>query len=223
MTFTTSQSYIEVPGWRKGDLAFSFRTTGEKAILLYQPPIRPNYPSFMVALTDGKCHIYLCTITSPLFNFWWNVTLYHSLHLLFSLDRFQYLKFYVRNIVAVKHKVLPRKIPDTRILVLFENLYCIALKNLQNNRNSPDVKITKYNENYNWWRDKHGLVSIFLFLHYRVYLRANELNVKSPNARLRRLTTSKFRKKYWMSKSIWIKSWKRTAKLKKTVQVLLAN
>lgn len=54
VTFTTSQSYIEVPGWRKGDLAFSFRTTGEKAILLYQPPIRPNYPSFMVALTSGK-------------------------------------------------------------------------------------------------------------------------------------------------------------------------
>ncbi|CAH0547877.1 unnamed protein product [Brassicogethes aeneus] len=52
VTFTTSQSYIEVPGWRKGDLAFSFRTTGKKAILLYQPPIRPNYPSFMVALTS---------------------------------------------------------------------------------------------------------------------------------------------------------------------------
>lgn len=54
VTFTTSQSYIEVPGWRKGDLAFSFRTTGKKAILLYQPPIRPNYPSFMVALTSGN-------------------------------------------------------------------------------------------------------------------------------------------------------------------------
>lgn len=51
VTFTTSQSYIEVPGWRKGDIAFSFRTTGEKAILLFQPPIRPNYPSFLVALT----------------------------------------------------------------------------------------------------------------------------------------------------------------------------
>ena len=52
VTFTTSQSYIEVPGWRKGDIAFSFRTTGENAILLYQPPIRSNYPSFMVALTS---------------------------------------------------------------------------------------------------------------------------------------------------------------------------
>ncbi|XP_030373394.1 uncharacterized protein LOC115623264 [Scaptodrosophila lebanonensis] len=51
VTFTTSQSYIEVPGWRKGDIAFSFRTTGEKAILLFQPPIRAHYPSFMVALT----------------------------------------------------------------------------------------------------------------------------------------------------------------------------
>ncbi|XP_046397067.1 contactin-associated protein-like 2 isoform X2 [Ischnura elegans] len=52
VTFTTSQSYIEVPGWRKGDIAFSFRTTGEKAILLYQPPIRLHHPSFMVALTS---------------------------------------------------------------------------------------------------------------------------------------------------------------------------
>ena len=52
VTFTTSQSYIEVQEWRKGDIAFSFRTTGEKAILLYQPPIRSNYPSFMVALTS---------------------------------------------------------------------------------------------------------------------------------------------------------------------------
>ncbi|XP_037048941.1 contactin-associated protein-like 5 isoform X3 [Bradysia coprophila] len=51
VTFTTSQSYIEVPGWRMGDIAFSFRTTGEKAILLFQPPIRAYYPSFMVALT----------------------------------------------------------------------------------------------------------------------------------------------------------------------------
>jgi len=53
VTFTSSQSYIEVPGWRKGDISFSFRTTGENAILLYQPPIRPNHPSFMVALTNG--------------------------------------------------------------------------------------------------------------------------------------------------------------------------
>lgn len=59
VTFTTSQSYIEVPGWRKGDIAFSFRTTGTSAILLFQPPIRPNYPSFMVALTSGKLVIAL--------------------------------------------------------------------------------------------------------------------------------------------------------------------
>jgi len=53
VTFTSSQSYIEVPGWRKGDISFGFRTTGENAILLHQPPIRPNHPSFMVALTNG--------------------------------------------------------------------------------------------------------------------------------------------------------------------------
>jgi len=68
VTFTTSQSYIEVPGWRKGDIAFSFRTTGEKAILLYQPPIRRQHPSFMVALTSGLfymnriIHIFLLMI-----------------------------------------------------------------------------------------------------------------------------------------------------------------
>ena len=43
-----------MPGWRKGDIAFSFRTTGEKAILLFQPPIRAYYPSFMVALTASN-------------------------------------------------------------------------------------------------------------------------------------------------------------------------
>lgn len=59
VTFTTSQSYIEVPGWRKGDIAFSFRTTGEKAILLYQPPIRRQHPSFMVALTSGIFFMFL--------------------------------------------------------------------------------------------------------------------------------------------------------------------
>ncbi|PZC82361.1 hypothetical protein B5X24_HaOG210664 [Helicoverpa armigera] len=46
------RGYCPLPGWRKGDIAFSFRTTGTSAILLFQPPIRPNYPSFMVALTS---------------------------------------------------------------------------------------------------------------------------------------------------------------------------
>uniref|UniRef100_A0A1B6DJE8 Laminin G domain-containing protein n=1 Tax=Clastoptera arizonana TaxID=38151 RepID=A0A1B6DJE8_9HEMI len=64
VTFTTSQSYIEVPGWRKGDIAFSFRTTGEKAILLYQPPIRPHHPSFMVALTSGQTSLALKQLLS---------------------------------------------------------------------------------------------------------------------------------------------------------------
>jgi hypothetical protein len=54
VTFTSSQSYIEVPGWRTGDIAFSFRTTGERAILLHQPPIRANHPSFTVILSNGE-------------------------------------------------------------------------------------------------------------------------------------------------------------------------
>ncbi|XP_059474027.1 axotactin isoform X2 [Neocloeon triangulifer] len=52
VTFTSTQSYIEVPGWRSGDLAFSFRTTGERAILLHQPPIRANHPAFTVILAN---------------------------------------------------------------------------------------------------------------------------------------------------------------------------
>nr|AAD29408.1 AXO [Drosophila melanogaster] len=64
VTFTTSQSYIEVPGWRKGDIAFSFRTTGEKAILLFQPPIRPHYPSFMVALTGDDQLTFTFTLST---------------------------------------------------------------------------------------------------------------------------------------------------------------
>ncbi|XP_065333627.1 axotactin isoform X4 [Cloeon dipterum] len=52
VTFTSTQSYIEVPGWRTGDLAFSFRTTGERAILLHQPPIRAKQPAFTVILSN---------------------------------------------------------------------------------------------------------------------------------------------------------------------------
>ncbi|KAF4522761.1 hypothetical protein B566_EDAN012351, partial [Ephemera danica] len=52
VTFTSSQSYIEVPGWRTGDIAFSFRTTGERAILLHQPPIRAGHPCFTVVLSN---------------------------------------------------------------------------------------------------------------------------------------------------------------------------
>uniref|UniRef100_T1JNX1 EGF-like domain-containing protein n=1 Tax=Strigamia maritima TaxID=126957 RepID=T1JNX1_STRMM len=42
ITFRTSDSYLEVPGWRTGDLAFSFRTSSKHAILLYQQSHIPN-------------------------------------------------------------------------------------------------------------------------------------------------------------------------------------
>ena len=45
---------MEVPGWHRGDLAFSFRTSSEKAILLYQPLLHPKHPYFRVLLVDGK-------------------------------------------------------------------------------------------------------------------------------------------------------------------------
>ena len=44
---------MEVPGWHRGDLAFSFRTSSEKAILLYQPLLHPKHPYFRVLLVNG--------------------------------------------------------------------------------------------------------------------------------------------------------------------------
>ena len=53
VTFKSPDSYMEVPGWHRGDLAFSFRTSSERAILLYQPLLHPKHPYFRVLLVDG--------------------------------------------------------------------------------------------------------------------------------------------------------------------------
>lgn len=58
VTFKSPDSYMEVPGWHRGDLAFSFRTSSERAILLYQPLLHPKHPYFRVLLVDGK----LCNV-----------------------------------------------------------------------------------------------------------------------------------------------------------------
>jgi hypothetical protein len=50
---------MEVPGWHRGDLAFSFRTSSEKAILLYQPLLHPKHPYFRVLLVDGTTSLFI--------------------------------------------------------------------------------------------------------------------------------------------------------------------
>jgi hypothetical protein len=54
VTFKTFGSYLEAPGWKSGDLAFSFRTTRSSAILLFQPLLHPQHNSFSVFLTNGE-------------------------------------------------------------------------------------------------------------------------------------------------------------------------
>lgn len=54
VTFKTFGSYLEAPGWKSGDLAFSFRTTRSSAILLYQALLHEKQSAFSVFLTNGK-------------------------------------------------------------------------------------------------------------------------------------------------------------------------
>lgn len=52
ITFKTSESYLEIPGWKTGDLAFSFRTSHKKAILFYQPSLYPTHSHFKIFLVN---------------------------------------------------------------------------------------------------------------------------------------------------------------------------
>lgn len=54
ITFITENSYLQLPGWKKGDLAFSFRTSSTKAVLLYQNAPYINHSYFQVLLIDDK-------------------------------------------------------------------------------------------------------------------------------------------------------------------------
>ncbi|CAL8122090.1 unnamed protein product [Orchesella dallaii] len=54
VTFKTFGSYLEAPGWKSGDLAFSFRTTRSSAILLYQPLLHEKHSAFSVFLTNDN-------------------------------------------------------------------------------------------------------------------------------------------------------------------------
>lgn len=51
ITFKTSDAYIEVPGWRRGDITFSFRTASNPpAIILYQLATSRNHGYFRLTL-----------------------------------------------------------------------------------------------------------------------------------------------------------------------------
>ena len=68
VTFKSPDSYMEVPGWHRGDLAFSFRTSSERVILLYQPLLHPKHPYFRVLLENGKIFLSLYTGLDQLHN-----------------------------------------------------------------------------------------------------------------------------------------------------------
>lgn len=53
ITFKTSDAYIEVPGWRRGDISFNFRTASNPpAIILYQLATSRNHGYFRLTLVS---------------------------------------------------------------------------------------------------------------------------------------------------------------------------
>ncbi|RWS15223.1 contactin-associated protein-like 3 [Dinothrombium tinctorium] len=50
ITFKTKESYLKVPGWKRGDLALSFRTSAPEAIILYQSALYPHHGYFKIIL-----------------------------------------------------------------------------------------------------------------------------------------------------------------------------
>lgn len=52
ITFKTAESYLEIPGWKTGDLAFSFRTSHKQAILFYQPALYSTHSHFKIFLVN---------------------------------------------------------------------------------------------------------------------------------------------------------------------------
>ncbi|XP_045118291.1 contactin-associated protein-like 5 [Portunus trituberculatus] len=54
VSFSKSRVYLEVPAWREGSLAFSFKTTSSRAMLAYQPAYHPSHATFRIALLGEK-------------------------------------------------------------------------------------------------------------------------------------------------------------------------
>ena len=54
VTITREEAYLKLPGWKVGDLRFSFRTPEKNTILLYQSSVEGNTNYFKVMLKSGK-------------------------------------------------------------------------------------------------------------------------------------------------------------------------
>ncbi|XP_050693160.1 axotactin-like isoform X4 [Eriocheir sinensis] len=54
VSFHKTNTYVEVPAWREGSLAFSFRTTSQWAVLAYQPAYHPDHATFRIALLGER-------------------------------------------------------------------------------------------------------------------------------------------------------------------------
>ncbi|XP_063840156.1 axotactin-like isoform X3 [Scylla paramamosain] len=54
VSFSKNHVYLEVPAWREGSLAFSFKTTSSSAMLAYQPAYHPSHATFRIALLGEK-------------------------------------------------------------------------------------------------------------------------------------------------------------------------
>ncbi|XP_040076632.3 contactin-associated protein-like 5 isoform X2 [Ixodes scapularis] len=53
ITFKTAPSYLEVQtGWRRGDLAFSFRTSSKRAVVLYQAALHDKHGYLLAMITS---------------------------------------------------------------------------------------------------------------------------------------------------------------------------
>ncbi|KAL1466814.1 hypothetical protein MTO96_042493, partial [Rhipicephalus appendiculatus] len=53
ITFKTAPSYLEVQtGWRRGDLAFSFRTSSKRAVVLYQAALHEKHGYLLAMITS---------------------------------------------------------------------------------------------------------------------------------------------------------------------------
>ncbi|KAH7976432.1 hypothetical protein HPB52_013839 [Rhipicephalus sanguineus] len=55
ITFKTAPSYLEVQtGWRRGDLAFSFRTSSKRAVVLYQAALHEKHGYLLAMITSAR-------------------------------------------------------------------------------------------------------------------------------------------------------------------------
>ncbi|KAG0727256.1 Contactin-associated protein like 5-3 [Chionoecetes opilio] len=54
VSFSKSNVFLEVPAWRDGSLAFSFKTTSARAVIAFQPADHPNHAAFRIALLGDK-------------------------------------------------------------------------------------------------------------------------------------------------------------------------